>query len=142
MLGTHSLKQSMEYIEEKVIVSTVHGAKGLEWHNVILLGMTDNSFPGYYGLCNYCYNYRGRIDGNCILNLNQVKFDPAVNKKFIEELSVFYVAITRARKTLLLVSNKERFIASRDQYAAAYKSCFLSLPGIKLNILNDYMAEE
>lgn len=142
VLNTHSLKQSMEHIKEKVIVSTVHGAKGLEWDNVILLGMTDNSFPGYYGLCNSCYKYRGRTDGDCRLDLKQLKYDSIVNKKFIEELSVFYVAITRARKTLLLVSNEERFIASRGQYAAAYKSCFLSLPGIKLNILNDYLAEE
>lgn len=142
VLGTHSLKQSMEHIEEKVIISTVHGAKGLEWDNVILIGMTDYSFPGYYGLCNYCYKYKGRTDGNCRLDLKQLKYDLLVNKKFIEELSVFYVAITRARKTLLLVSNKERFVASRGQYVAAYKSCFLSLPGIKLNILNDYLAKE
>ena len=40
------LKQAMEYVESQVILSTVHGAKGLEWDYVILGDIERWVFPG------------------------------------------------------------------------------------------------
>ena len=40
------LKQAMEYVDSAVILSTVHGAKGLEWDYVILGDMERWLFRG------------------------------------------------------------------------------------------------
>ncbi len=47
------LKQAMEYVDSAVILSTVHGAKGLEWDYVILGDMERWLFRGYH-ICNGC----------------------------------------------------------------------------------------
>jgi len=47
------LKQAMEYVDSQVILSTVHGAKGLEWDYVILADVERWVFPSYY-VCNAC----------------------------------------------------------------------------------------
>ncbi|MFQ7035679.1 MAG: 3'-5' exonuclease [Candidatus Borkfalkia sp.] len=70
ILSNRSLKQSMEYIDAKVILSTVHGAKGLEWDHVIVRGMKNYSFPSFT-LCGKVTNmlmeqflYRSIVDQN------------------------------------------------------------------------------
>ena len=35
-LGNKGLKHMMEYLDEKVILTTIHSAKGLEWDYIIL----------------------------------------------------------------------------------------------------------
>lgn len=49
------LKQAMEYVDSQVILSTVHGAKGLEWDYVIFGDVKRWVFPGRY-TCNSCAN--------------------------------------------------------------------------------------
>ena len=60
---------------EKVSLMTVHGAKGLEFEYVNLVGLTDGQFPHQNAVI------EGRVD---------------------EERRLFYVAITRAKKALVL----------------------------------------
>ena len=36
ILGSKGLKHMMEYIEEKVVLTTIHASKGLEWEYVII----------------------------------------------------------------------------------------------------------
>ncbi len=112
----NGLKQYIEFINTNIIISTVHAAKGLEWDYVILPDMEQDSFPNYYGLCGSC-----KCKKDCNLIINQEN-----DTKFLEELSVFYVAVTRARKQVLFSASK--------QEARGYNknlSCFLKLPGIK-----------
>ncbi len=64
-----------------VTITTVHGAKGLEWPHVILAGLTEGSFP--------CYQ-------------NLTDFDEKTEES---ERRLFYVAMTRARQTLWLLTD-------------------------------------
>jgi len=66
---------------EKVVLITVHKAKGLEFENLIIQGVTDNSYPSYF---------------------SKESGDP---KAIVEEARVLYVAITRAKKELLITSH-------------------------------------
>lgn len=111
----NGLKQYIEFINTNIIISTVHAAKGLEWDFVILPDMEQDSFPNYYGLCGNC-----KCKTECKLVITKDN-----ETKFLEELSVFYVAVTRARKQVLFSSSKKD--------AKGYNknlSCFLNLTGI------------
>lgn len=55
-----ALKQNMDLIDSKLFVSTVHGAKGLEWDYVIIPDMEPYCFPNFPSLCGSCDRYRGR----------------------------------------------------------------------------------
>ena len=61
--------------QEGILLSTIHGAKGLEWDNVIIDGLESGHFP----------------------RNEQIK---AIDE---EERRLFYVAMTRAKKNLVLV---------------------------------------
>jgi DNA helicase-2/ATP-dependent DNA helicase PcrA len=115
----NGLKQYIEFINTNIIISTVHAAKGLEWDYVILPDMEQGSFPNWIGLCSSC-----KYKNECNISITAEN-----ESKFLEELSVFYVAVTRARKQVF-------FTASTLDAKGNYKnlSCFLKLPGIKFNI--------
>ncbi|MEL0589012.1 MAG: ATP-dependent helicase [Planktothrix rubescens PR222] len=116
-----TLKQNMEYINENVIISTIHGAKGLEWDYVLMPDMEQYSMPNWYGLCGNC-NHKS----NCNLTVNSSN-----ENKFLEELSVFYVGVTRARKQIFFSASKNRLKADGTTQKANL-SCMLKLPGIVL----------
>jgi len=63
--------------EERIVLSTIHQAKGLEWDTVFLIHLADTAFP----------NKRALVEEGGIE----------------EERRLFYVAITRARRKLFLV---------------------------------------
>ncbi|MBD1922208.1 ATP-dependent helicase [Funiculus sociatus GB2-A5] len=114
-----TLKQNMEYVNENVIISTIHGAKGLEWDYVLMPDMEQYSMPNWNGLCGAC-NHKS----NCNLTV-----DSRNEKNFLEELSVFYVGVTRARKQIVFSASKTRFKADGTTQPANL-SCMLKLPGI------------
>lgn len=121
-----ALKHQMEYVDKNIILSTVHGAKGLEWNYVILPDMEQYVFPNYYSLCGICNFNHNRVDtGYCRLVYNK-----SLERQFLEELSVFYVSVTRAKKNVYFSSSKKR-IDSKGEERNTYVSCLLSLPGIK-----------
>ncbi len=70
---------SLDEDEDRVVLMTVHSAKGLEFNNVFLVGMEEGIFPGNQSI------YGG-------------------NEEIEEERRLAYVAITRAKKKLT-VSN-------------------------------------
>lgn len=115
----NSLKQYVEFIQANVIFSTVHAAKGLEWDYVIIPDMEQDSFPNWYGLCGECSSR-----SKCVL-----KITSANEKKFLEELSVFYVAVTRARNQVFFSSSSMQLDPKGNPRAKSI-SCFLRLPGI------------
>jgi len=119
MFENNGLKQYLEFVTAHVIVTTVHAAKGLEWSHVIIPDMEQDSFPNYSGgLC---------AKGQCAHRADcKLVVTDANEKSFLEELSVFYVAITRARKEVYF------YASARD--ARNFEkpiSCFMNLPGIK-----------
>jgi DNA helicase-2/ATP-dependent DNA helicase PcrA len=69
-------REEKHYDEERIILSTVHQAKGLEWDTVFIIHLADGSFP----------NKRALMEDNGVE----------------EERRLFYVAVTRARKALYL----------------------------------------
>lgn len=111
----NGLKQYIEFINTNIVISTVHAAKGLEWDFVILPDMEQDSFPNWFGLCNTC---KWKSDCNIIINKEN-------ETKFLEELSVFYVAVTRARKQVFFSMSKKETRGYNKNL-----SCFLKLPGI------------
>lgn len=64
-----------------VVVSTIHGAKGLEWNHVYLIGMEEEIFPG------------GHLQSEDDLE---------------SERCLAYVAVTRAKQSLTLFSSHQR----------------------------------
>lgn len=68
---------------EKVTLMTVHSAKGLEFNHVFVVGMEEDLFPS-----------------------SMAKFEP---RGLEEERRLFYVAITRAKKTCTVTFARSRF---------------------------------
>ncbi len=86
------LERPVENQAGGVLISTVHGAKGLEWPLVAVAGVNEEDFP-YYSHDN-----------------------PLSDERLEEERRLFYVAITRAKEQLLVlhdggVHKPSRFIA-------------------------------
>ncbi len=115
----NGIKQYMEYLDTSIIISTVHAAKGLEWDYVILPDMEKDSFPNWFGLCCKC---KHSDDCNLVLDKN-------MEQSFLEELSVFYVAVTRAKKQVYFTASKTQ-LSTKGTFQKNY-SCFMRLPGIE-----------
>lgn len=64
--------------EAPLILSTIHSAKGLEWHTVFIISLIEGRFPSFHSLEN--------------------------EEELEEERRLFYVAVTRAREKLYLIS--------------------------------------
>jgi DNA helicase-2/ATP-dependent DNA helicase PcrA len=64
--------------EEILTLSTIHSAKGLEWHTVFILSVIEGRFPSSYSLLN--------------------------PEELEEERRLFYVAVTRAKERLYLIA--------------------------------------
>lgn len=75
---------------EPFILSTLHGSKGLEWDNVVLIGLNEKEFPG--GPPEDIYNVRPSMN------------DHLAREDIEEERRLFYVGITRTKQQLNLVA--------------------------------------
>lgn len=115
------LRQSMEYIDCDVILATVHGAKGLEWDYVFLPDLEQWVFPGF-STCILCEGKNNPSGTKC-----SFVYSNNVEKEILEELSVFYVGVTRARKQVFVSASGKRANGKNSKY-----SCFSSMPGVKL----------
>jgi len=65
---------------EKIVIATIHKAKGLEFENVIIPACTDDNFPSYFS---------------------------KLNNTIIEDARLLYVAMTRAKKRLFITSHTQ-----------------------------------
>lgn len=70
----------------KIVLSTIHCAKGLEWEIVFIVGLNDKHFPSHLN--------------NGLVNIE-------------EERRLFYVSVTRAKKNLHFVANTNEIPLSR-----------------------------
>lgn len=72
--------------DDRVVLSSVHQAKGLEWSRVIVMGLSEGRFPSYRSI--------------------------ATEEGLEEERRLFYVAVTRAKNEVALVYP----MLARDRY--------------------------
>ncbi|APX93583.1 DNA helicase UvrD [Halomonas sp. 1513] len=84
---------------EGILISTVHGAKGLEWPLVALWGVNEEDFPHYS------------------------RDNPLTPERLEEERRLFYVAMTRAREQLLMVHDGGEHRPSRFIAESAWDDC-------------------
>lgn len=115
LLLNYGLKQYMNRIDEKIIVATIHSFKGLETDVAFIVDLEENVFH-FWLECKECINSR---------DCHEFGGD---DKKFLEELSVFYVAVTRARKQLFLTFSQTQITKIGEKRCNS--SCFLKLNGI------------
>lgn len=83
---------SVDESDNRVLLMTLHSAKGLEFPNVYLAGMEDGIFPSYMTI---------------------VGDDPM---ELEEERRLCYVGITRAMKELTLTAARQRMVRGETQY--------------------------
>ena len=86
---------SLEEDDNRVLLMTLHSAKGLEFPYVYLTGMEDGIFPSYMSIA--ADNPREEIE---------------------EERRLCYVGITRAMKKLTMTAARMRMIRGENQYNA------------------------
>lgn len=77
---------------EKVVLMTLHSAKGLEFEHVYLAGLEDGIFPSYM----------------CIVSDDSSELE--------EERRLAYVGITRAKDDLTIMAAKQRMVRGETQY--------------------------
>ncbi len=76
LMDTEQDKTIAAYTEEKMVLSTIHQAKGLEWDSVFVINVAEGAFPSDKSFAN--------------------------PKEVEEERRLFYVATTRAKRRLFL----------------------------------------
>lgn len=83
--------------DEKLVLSTIHSSKGLEWHTVFIIHLVDGYFP----------------------SMQSVEREEDLE----EERRLFYVAATRAQKNLFLITPE---LQSRSFYWSGFDSTGLT----------------
>ena len=85
--------------QDRVVLMTLHSAKGLEFDKVYICGMEDGLFPGY----------------------RAVNADD--DEEMEEERRLAYVGITRARKELTLTAARQRMVNGETHYSRISRFC-------------------
>lgn len=119
-----SLRRFSDYLDVAISVMTIHSAKGLEWTNVFLPGLTCFDWPNR--ICSTCRNA-----GMCSCSKQRCRINDInrVPNELIEEIGLLYVGITRARNSVYASASMNR-MTKYGNYQAACPSCLVSLPGI------------
>lgn len=115
------------YVDANVILSTVHGFKGLEWSYVIIADVERWLFPSYQ-VCNNCPNKFTKNEYQCRLPSS---YNNEWLNDMLDELSVFYVAVTRARIQVYISASIIRYNSFGELKESKFL-CLGKLPGIKL----------
>lgn len=120
------LKQAMEYVDSRVILSTVHGAKGLEWDYVIVCDVEQWVFTF---ICRDCPSKLMQNGARCKLP-NDIPTQMV--GPLLDDLCVFYVALTRAKRQAFISASGERYNARGQRYTGGKVCCFALVNGVKL----------
>jgi len=122
------LKQAMEYVDSQVILSTIHGAKGLEWDYIILSDVEQRVFTFNCRLCTSTDKNNSTIS---YCRLPQI-IPNDMKKAILDDLCLFYVGLTRARKRAYISASAERFDAQGQQFVNGKICCLALIVGVKL----------
>ncbi len=95
--------------DECLVLSTIHSAKGLEWHTVFIISLIEGRFPSYYSM--------------------------QKEEELEEERRLFYVAVTRAREKLFLVAPMTIYLPGEGKVLAKLSRFIQEIP---LSLLNYY----
>jgi DNA helicase-2/ATP-dependent DNA helicase PcrA len=99
LLGLFSETPTVEQVYAQFEITTIHKAKGLEWDNVILIGLYDERFPS---------DKKGGI-----IEQSPNALKEALDGNLEEERRLFYVAITRVKKRLYLLHPEDDMFVKR-----------------------------
>ena len=88
--------------EDCLTLSTVHSAKGLEWHTVFIISLIEGRFPSIYSIHN--------------------------EEELEEERRLFYVAVTRARENLFLIAPMTIYIPGEGKTLAKLSRFIKEVP--------------
>ena len=116
----------MEYVDSRVILSTVHGAKGLEWDYVIVCDVEQWAFTF---ICRDCPSKSTQGSARCRLPQN---IPTQMVEPLLDDLCVFYVALTRAKKQVFISASGERYNARGRQFTGGKICCFALVNGVRL----------
>ncbi|PMP97954.1 MAG: ATP-dependent helicase [Thermodesulfobacterium geofontis] len=98
--------------EDYLTLSTVHSAKGLEWHTVFIISLIEGRFPSVYSIHN--------------------------EEELEEERRLFYVAVTRARENLFLIAPMTIYIPGEGKTLAKLSRFIKEVPS---SLLEEYKEE-
>lgn len=103
---------------KSISVSTIHKSKGREWNTVCLVDLVENILPLKYRRNSFLNNYSLYVDSK-IVDIDRENFDYYANrlekeelpKEFYRsELRLIYVALTRAKNTLIVCGGSDKRI--------------------------------
>ncbi|MDW8135245.1 MAG: ATP-dependent helicase [Thermodesulfobacterium sp.] len=97
--------------EEFLVLSTIHSAKGLEWHTVFIISLIEGRFPSYHSL--------------------------QKEEELEEERRLFYVAVTRAREKLFLIAPTTVYLPGEGRVLAKISRFVQEIPPSLLNYYNE-----
>jgi DNA helicase-2/ATP-dependent DNA helicase PcrA len=127
------LKQALEYVDSQVILSTVHGAKGLEWDYVVLCDVEQWVFTF---ICRNCTSTDKNDSSKLYCRLPQT-IPSDMTTAILDDLNVFYVGLTRAKKQAFISASAERFNAQGLQFTNGKLCCLAKIDGLKPIKAND-----
>ena len=102
--------------EDHLVLSTIHSAKGLEWHTVFVISLSEGRFPSAYAA--------GR------------------DEDLEEERRLFYVAVTRARENLFLTYPVTGYVPGEGRVILKPSRFIEELPSSLFEIYRDKRPEE
>lgn len=121
-----SIRYAISYIDVDVVVMTMHSSKRLEWDYVLLPEMMQWVTPDSRTCADCCIKHRGNtiIGSRCSLSTSRLP------ESYIDELCLFYVALTRAKRLAILFATSDRVNRDGD-HKRGFLTCFAFLPGIE-----------
>ncbi len=129
-VGDNPATSEAELDEDAVNVLTVHKAKGLEFIAVFMVGLTEDRFPG-----------RGRRERIPVPGAILKESLPDKENLLQEERRLFYVAMTRAKNTLVMTWSRD-YGMKRMKKISPFILEALDLPEIPDDILRASALEE
>ena len=101
--------------DEFITLSTIHSAKGLEWHTVFIISLTEGRFPSYHSKS---------------------------EEELEEERRLFYVAVTRARENLFLIAPMTVYIPGEGKVIAKISRFVQEIPSSLLELYQEEKIKE
>lgn len=133
-----------------IYISTLHKSKGLEWDTVIIMDINSTDYPSkltdYYRVdrrylrrdYKYPEAFINReldlISGKTVKNMEDYEKDLKINL-MAERIRLLYVGITRAKRSLILLNSRQKYIESLNKNFTKKNSKFF-------DVLDEFITEK